>query len=118
MRFTIEFYVTDGDRAPVREWLDELKVRAPNMHALVLAGISRLRDRSYHVPPLSTHVDGSLFELRVGGRNIARVLYFFRKGQRIILLHGFVKKSQTLPLRHLATAQERLADYIRRHPDA
>jgi phage-related protein len=62
-------------------------------------------------------VEGDLFELRVGRKNIARVLYFFRSGRRIILLHGFVKKTQHLPLMDKELALRRMADYRGRYPD-
>jgi phage-related protein len=117
VRFEIDFYVTEAGRAPVREWLEGLKRRSPNLHALVLAGINKLKDREYHAPPLSAHVEGDLFELRVGGRDTARVLYFFRRGRRIVLLHGVVKKSQALPGREIELALQRLTDYVRRNPN-
>jgi phage-related protein len=60
---------------------------------------------------------GDLFELRVGGKDIARVLYFFRRGRRIVLLHGFVKKSQALPGRDKELALQRLTDFVRRNPN-
>jgi phage-related protein len=117
VRFEIDFYVTETGRAPVLEWLEGLKRRSPNLHALVLAGINKLKDREYHAPPLSEHVGGDLFELRVGGKDTARVLYFFRRGRRIVLLHGFVKKSQALPGREKDLALQRLTDYVRRNPN-
>jgi hypothetical protein len=51
VRFEIDFYVTETGRAPVLEWLEGLKRRSPNLQALVLAGINKLKDREYHAPP-------------------------------------------------------------------
>ena len=118
MEFQIEFYVSDSGHVPVREWLEGLKTQSPALHALTLAAIDKMRDRSYHRPPLSAHIQGDLYELRVGGRDIARVLYFTRKERRIVLLHGFVKKNQVLPRRELEVAQRRLMDYQGKHSDA
>ena len=117
MEFRVDFYTTESDQSPVRDWLQELKQQTPSLHALAIAGINKLKDRRYHAPPLSEHVEGDLFELRVGRKNIARVLYFFRVGRRIILLHGFVKKNQHMPLMDKELALRRMADYKRRYPD-
>ena len=52
-----------------------------------------------------------LFELRVKGQEgIARVFYCTLVGQRIIMLHGFIKKSQKTPPKELKLARERLAE--------
>ena len=117
MEFTIEFYEDENGKAPVREFLEEVKAANVALHALLLAGLAKLRQRSYHRPPLSKHVEGPLYELRVGRRDTARIIYFFRKGRRIVLLHGFVKKTRRLPRREIETALRRMRDYLRRHPD-
>jgi phage-related protein len=49
-------------------------------------------------PPLVKHLAGKLWELREeSATNIYRVRYVFFTGQRIVLLHGFHKKSQKTP---------------------
>lgn len=60
-----------------------------------------------HTQPLN---DG-LFELRVKAKEgIARVFYCTLAGQRIIMLHGFIKKSQKIPPKELKLARQRLAE--------
>ncbi|MBU1179983.1 type II toxin-antitoxin system RelE/ParE family toxin, partial [Patescibacteria group bacterium] len=46
----------------------------------------------YLTLPHAKKVDKSIFELRIRGRQEARIFYAFHKNE-IILLHGFVKKS-------------------------
>jgi phage-related protein len=58
--------------------------------------------------PHSKKIGDSLFELRVRGKKELRVLYTFRKGRIIILLHAFIKKTQRIEGKHLALAKERL----------
>lgn len=77
MQFDIEFYKTRAHRSPVREFLDQLKGSDPDDFAAVLAGISKLRNREYHRPPLSKALGNDLFELRHVGKVNTRVLYFF-----------------------------------------
>ena len=114
MEFTIEFYETSAGRCPVRDFLDELKESNPVDFAAVLAGFTKLRNREYHRPPLSNNVGDDLFELRHVGKLNTRLLYFFMKGQRIILLHGFRKKTKALPLRERRVALQRKRDWLAR----
>ncbi|MBW1674174.1 MAG: type II toxin-antitoxin system RelE/ParE family toxin [Deltaproteobacteria bacterium] len=115
MEFTIEFYETDTGRCPVREFLDELKASNPDDFAAVLAGLAKLRSRVYHRPPLSKSIGDDLFELRHLGKLNTRVLYFFIKGQRIILVHGIRKKTRVLLARDRQVALERKSDWLTRN---
>ena len=50
-----------------------------------------------------------LFELRLkAAEGIARVFYCTQPGNRIVVLHRFVKKSQRTPLREIETARQRM----------
>ncbi len=52
-----------------------------------------------------------LFELRAKGKDgIARVFYFALSEQRIVLLHGFIKKSDKTPAREIGTAVRRMKE--------
>ena len=116
MEFTVEFYETSSGRCPVRDFLDELKESDPDDFAAVLAGLARLRNREYHKPPLSKPVGDDLFELRHVGKLNTRVLYFFMKGRRIILVHGIRKKTRALSARDRKIALERKRDWLARNP--
>ena len=114
MEFTVEFYGTEFGRCPVREFLDELKASDPDDFAAVLAGLTKLRNRQYHREPLSKVLGDGLFELRHVGRLNTRVLWFFMRNRRIILVHGIRNKGRAIPSRDLATARERMRDWQRR----
>lgn len=52
-----------------------------------------------------------LFELRLkSSEGIARVFYCTLIGQRIVMLHSFIKKSQKTPLRELRIAEKRMKE--------
>lgn len=54
---------------------------------------------------------GALFELRLkGAEGIARVFFCTLVGRRIVMLHGFVKKSGKTPTRERRIAAARLKD--------
>ena len=57
--------------------------------------------------PHSKKIDKNLFELRIRGKQEVRIFYGFHKNS-IILLHGFIKKSQKIPEREIFTASQRL----------
>ena len=114
MEFTIEFYESGSGNYPVRDFLDELKLTDPNDFAAVVAGIAKLKSRQYHRPPLSKSIGDDLFELRHVGKLNTRVLYFFMKGRRIILVHGIRSKARSIPARHRNVALERMRDWLDR----
>jgi phage-related protein len=57
--------------------------------------------------PHGKKVDKNLFELRISSTQEIRIFYTFHKNI-VVLLHGFVKKSQKIPKRELLTALRRL----------
>lgn len=60
--------------------------------------------------PHTRALGGGLFELRLSGlQGIARVFFCLRIGKRIVLLHGFIKKTQETPKSELDKANKLLA---------
>lgn len=61
--------------------------------------------------PHSRAMGDGLFELRPRGREgIGRVFYCTSVGQRIVVLHSFIKKTQETPQNELRTARTRLKE--------
>src|SRR5271163_1566792 len=114
MEFSVEFYQTMMGRSPVQEFLDELNMSDPGDFAAVMAGLAKLRNRQYHREPLSKALGDGLFELRHVGKLNTRLMWFFMKGRRIIAVHGIRNKGQTIPVRDLDTAQDRMRDWQER----
>lgn len=62
-------------------------------------------NNGYIDEPYSRHITGKIRELRVDFSNIRhRIFYFTFIGKRIVLLHGFVKKSVKTPLNEIEKA--------------
>ena len=57
--------------------------------------------------PHSKKIEKNLFELRIRGKQEVRIFYTFHKGE-VVLLHGFVKKSQRIPQKELGTARHKI----------
>ncbi len=115
MEFSIEFYETQGGQTVVENELEAIEKRSPVLHALLIAGLNKLKLREYHRPPLCLPIGDGLFELRVGHKDIARALWFFQRGQRIIVVRCFIKKSQKTPVGEIELARRRMKDYLTRH---
>ena len=67
--------------------------------------------------PYSEHLDDGIFELRTKqGTNIIRNLYFFFVENKIIVTHGFRKKTQKTPSGEIERAKEYRKDYLAKNP--
>lgn len=103
---------------PVREFLEDLPdVRAK---AQLLRAIQRLGEEGFLPEPFTKNIVGSrkLRELRVGfAGNIYRVFYAMVAGRRIVLLHGFTKKTQKTPPGEILTAERRFRLFLERDND-
>jgi phage-related protein len=61
--------------------------------------------------PHTRAMSDGLFELRIKSKEgIARVFYCTLVGQRIVMLHGFIKKSEKTPPKELKLARTLLAE--------
>jgi len=102
---TVRFFRTATGREPVRDWLkDEVSEDA---RRAIGADIKTVQLGWPLGMPLVRKIDGDLWEVRCnipGG--IARVL-FTLSGAQMVLLHGFVKKSQSISATDLALAKRR-----------
>ena len=116
MQFSVRFYDDANGYKPLLAFLENLRKRDRILHKLVVAGIKKLEEGERHGPPLTAMVDQKevLFELRIGGKNIARVFFFFGRGQELILTHGYVKNQQRVDERELERARTYKKDWEQR----
>ena len=58
--------------------------------------------------PLTDHIEGDIWEVRTRlSTRIARVLFVI-EGTSVVLVHGFIKKTQKTPAAELDVARQRL----------
>jgi phage-related protein len=61
--------------------------------------------------PHTAPMGGGLFEIRAKGREgIGRAFFCAVKGQEIVILHSFIKKTQRTPKKELERARRRLKE--------
>lgn len=102
---TVVFYKTDRGNEPVREWLKSLK---PEDRKIIGEDIKTAQFGWPLGVPLIRKLEAGIWEVRSSiTQGIARVL-FAVEGHTMVLLHGFIKKSQKTPRSELQTAQQRL----------
>ena len=101
----VVFFRLDSGREPVREWLKDMD--RENRKTLG----EDIKTLQFGWPvgmPLARKMGDDLWELRTTiSSGIART-FFTVYQKKIVLLHGFVKKSQKIPSNELATAKRRL----------
>jgi phage-related protein len=101
----VVFYKTEAGNEPVREWLKSL----PREDRKAIG--EDIKTAQYGWPlgmPLIRKMERGLWEVRSNiSTGFGRVV-FTVKGAVMILLHGFVKKSQKTPPNELDTARRRL----------
>jgi phage-related protein len=105
-RLPARFYRTPSGREPVREWLKEL----PQEDRRILG--EDIKDVEFAWPlglPLIRPLGSGLWEVRSSltqGR-IARVIFCVARGH-MVLLHGFIKKTQKTPTQEIDLAVKRM----------
>ena len=110
--FEIIYHKLTNSEKPVKLFIDKLECK---LKVKMMFSIKLLKELGYKLrEPSSKHLDDGIFELRAQlGNNIARVLYFFFVGNKIILTHGFIKKTQKTPKEEIDRAKAYRKDYYK-----
>ncbi len=107
------FYRTTSGKCPVQEFLDSLPGKVAQKVTWVLSLVEDLEG----VPTqYFTKMPGTadIWECRIKqGSNIYRVFAFW-DGKKVILTHGFIKKTQKTPGNEIEKAESYKRDYFQR----
>jgi phage-related protein len=106
LRLQVNFYKTESGTEPAREWLRSL----PRAEKKIIGEDIKTVQFGWPIGmPLVRKIDAGLWEVRSDlGNRIARVLFTIQ-GNVMLLLHGFIKKSQKMPASDLRLAKQRLS---------
>ena len=106
----VVFYRTESGKEPVREWLKEL----PHDDKRQIGEDIKTAQLGWPLGmPLIRKIDKDLWEVRTELQDGISRVFFTVDGDHMILLHGFIKKSQKTPQNELKTALTRLGNYKR-----
>ena len=111
--FEVKFYDKADGTKPAKAFIADLP---PKMKAKMLRLVDMLETNGSELQePYSKHLDDGIFELRAHvGTDISRVLYFFVIGRKVILTHGFIKKTPKTPPSEIERAKDCRNEYLSR----
>lgn len=106
MEWKVQYYSED-----LIKWVDRMPLGMRAYYA-------RLTERMIHFGPnlgmpFTRSLSKGLFELRIKAKEgISRIFYCTVKNNKIIMLHGFIKKSQKTPNKEMKLAMKRMREVI------
>ncbi len=104
-KLQVVFYRSASGSEPVREWLKQLEKED---RKIIGEDIKTVQFGWPLGMPLVRKIDKGLWEVRIKLDNrIARVLFTSHQGI-MVLLHGFIKKSQKTPANDLKISKQRM----------
>ena len=106
----IIYYTTKLKNSPPLDFLNSLPPQQGSKIRRVLSYI-----REYGLTTAIRHIKKlagtPLWEIRILGQDNIRILYAIEDQDAIIILHGFIKKTQKTPLKEIETALRRLQEW-------
>ena len=106
------FYRTEAGGEPVRDWLKEL---SPEDRKRIGEDIKTVEFGWPIGMPVCRPLGEGIYEVRtsLAQNRIARVLFYIDKKGRMVLLHGFIKKTQKAPDEDLKLAKSNMKKHQR-----
>jgi len=105
---TVYYFTFSNGKNPVRQFIDSHPKSKPKIMRVIYVieeyGLQTV------IPHLKKLTGTPLWEIRILGQESVRVLYVGYRGQNILLLHAFEKKTQKTPPKEIATAMHRLKE--------
>ena len=111
--FDVGFYDNPNGTIPAKEFILSLdkKMRAKMLRLIEMLAIN---GNELH-RPYAAYLRDDIYELRATvGSNTTRVLYFFFVERRIILTHGFIKKTDEVPPAEIEKAIKYRNEFLNR----
>ena len=107
-RIIARFYCNASGNEPVRDWLKNLSKEDKQIIGVDIQTIE------FGWPigmPTCKALGGGLYEVRssLSSSKICRII-FCMNGNEMVLLHGFIKKTQKIPDNEIETARKRLKE--------
>ena len=103
MKYTIEFVELENGKKPFEEFMLRLSIKERAKIFETINYFLELKNQNLPIKEnISKHLEDGIYELRSDFiRKIGRSLYFYQKGAKIILTHGFIKKTPKTPRKEI-----------------
>lgn len=107
------FYYLSETKNPIKEFINSLseRERAKIRRIFEAIQIYGLQAVSPHTKKLT---GTPLWEIRILGNDSIRIIYLVPQAQTVLVLHGFLKKSQKIPEKEISIAMNRYNDYLKK----
>lgn len=112
-KWQVTYYIAPNGEIPVKTFLDSVR---PVQKTKALRILFHIREYGLEVaiPHIKKLAGTPIWEIRILGREGVRILYVMQKEREIVLLHGFLKKTQQTPVREISIAEHRYQELTRR----
>lgn len=112
--FGIQFYETAFEQSPVKDYILDASEddRADIVHV-----IDMLEELGFELlgTKYMKKLRGDIFELRIKGERLHRILLFFQSADGFVLLHAFTKQTPKTPSNDIGTAEKRMRRWLKAH---
>jgi len=113
-RYRVYYYVSPSGDNPVSQFLDSLSERQ-QAKILRLFQYMKLYGLSSILPHTKKLTGTPIWEIRILGKDNIRVLYAVPQQNFVLILHGFIKKTQKTPLKEIQIVQTRYQQWKTLH---
>ncbi len=109
----IIFYQKQNWKIPVKEFLNELSIKNPDLNAKILQKIDLLLlDKLWNDEV--KYIWDKIYELRVKqSTNISKIFYFTIQNEKIVLLDWIIKKTQKLDVSIIERIKKYKDDFLK-----
>lgn len=109
----VQYYISPSGKNPFNDFLNSL---SPSQQSKILRVFAYLENYglSSIIPHIKKLSKTPFWEIRTLGKDNIRVIFVAPYKNLILVLHGFVKKSQKTPLKELTTVYNRYRDWLKR----
>src|SRR5947209_4810206 len=98
MEFKVIFFVRANGSIPAQEALREMESKSPDLKIKMLTKIESLKHGNNHGKPLTGNLETGIHYVRARARHTwGRIFFIYQPGQKIMLLSGFCKTTDTVP---------------------
>ena len=110
----IYYYLNPSGENVIRKFIISLQ---KTQQAKIRRTLQLISD--YGLTPANPHLKKlagtPLWEIRILGQDNIRILYVVPEADSVLILHGFIKKSQKTPPKEIQTALKRYTDWQSHH---
>ena len=112
----VSYFITKNNSCPVMDFIESIDNK--KLRSKIINTIDLLETCGHLLPyPYSKYLGHGLYELRIKhGSMIARIFYFYRKPDSVVLTNGFIKKTNKTPVNELSRALQYKSQYKKGEP--